>query len=438
MKKKGVAFALLLMLGTFFMPLSAAFAATDGFNLSSVTANWYGTDASRLKAPIQAPQGSSYQYDYDYTYGDEASLTYALPWSFNFYGQAYSQINVDTNGNVWFGSSGPANSFNLASTGRGPVIAAWNNDLSSNFYGGVFIQHKTSPERVVIEWQTETYTDEGFNRMNNFETVLYQSGEIHIDYKMFSPSGTADFGSGISKGDGTNYLSITSNYGSVPAFQYGRSFSMKVIPWQLQTKVNNVGGTLKVGTGTPQSSTNGTVFSTYSTTLNVPVAITANIGYAISKVTVNGATQTPIPASPVTYQMGLAAYPGNTAQNVSVSFISKPLVPVSTTVGPGGQVSPAGLLNKQYGSNVQYTFTPNTGNSVVSIRGMPNGATCNGGSCTAGPWALNTPVVLAFTVTSTSLNITGYFLGVIANACRGSADCPYWHRSHPDRYSHYL
>jgi hypothetical protein len=217
MKKSGIVVTILQMLAVLFMCCPGAFAATDGYyQLSEVSNGWEVTDASRLKATSA---------DYDYTYGDEASLIYRLPWTaFSFYGQAYNGINVDTNGNIWFvqldasgnvtsGPTGSAHSFDLPSVkvnptalSRGPVIAAWNNDLSSYYYGGVFVQHKTSPERVVIEWQTETYTDEGYNRINDFEVVLFSNGIIRMNYQTFNPTTQVDYGSGISKGDGTHYL----------------------------------------------------------------------------------------------------------------------------------------------------------------------------------------------------------------------------------------
>ncbi len=143
MKKTGIALTILFLLGTLLITRSGALAATDGTHqLSQVAYVWDGTDASPTNTPTA---------DYDYTYGDESSVTYTLPWPISFYGKSYDRITVDTNGNVWFVATGSANSFDLANTGRGPVIAVWNNDLSSSYYGGVFIQHKTNPERVVIE-----------------------------------------------------------------------------------------------------------------------------------------------------------------------------------------------------------------------------------------------------------------------------------------------
>lgn len=199
------------------MLLPSAFAATDGaYNLTPTTYAWDGTDADRLKAPTS---------DYNYSYGDESSVTYTLPWPFTYYGQSYDHITADTNGNIWFTSTGSAHSVNLGNTGRGPVISIWNNDLSSYYYGGVYVQRKSNPDRVLIEWQTETYTDEGAHRLNNFEGVLFQDGTIRFDYRSFNPSTLKDFGSGISKGDGTSFISLTENYGS-PFTLAGQSFSI--------------------------------------------------------------------------------------------------------------------------------------------------------------------------------------------------------------------
>lgn len=200
-----------------------AIAATDGFyQLSAAsTASWDGTDANLLKE-VSA--------DYDYLFGDDEYLTYTLPasWQFRFYGQTYSQITVDTNGNIWFDSARSAHSFNLANAGLGRVIAAWNDDLSSLNNGGVFIQHLTSPERVVIEWQTETLTDEGTYLSNNFEVVLFEDSAIRFDYKPSTAASSRDFGTGISRDDdplpNTHYLSVTDTYGSPTTYATARSF----------------------------------------------------------------------------------------------------------------------------------------------------------------------------------------------------------------------
>lgn len=217
MKKIVMLISNLLFAVALLMPFSKAFADTDGFyDLFETTYTWDGTDADRTKATSA---------DYDYSYGDEEILTYHLPWGFNYYGQSYSSINIDTNGNIWFTNSSPASSFNLQNTSKGPVIAAWNSDLSSQYYGGAFVQHKTNPERVVIEWQAETYAEEGSYLTNNFEVVLSQTGAIQFNYKSFSPDQTDDSGSGISEGNNSNYSAIVTAYTMT-----NRSFITSAIP----------------------------------------------------------------------------------------------------------------------------------------------------------------------------------------------------------------
>lgn len=143
MKKTGIMLTMLFVLAALLSNVSGVAAADGYYQLTEAsTASWDGTNASSLK-PVSS--------DYTFAYGDEESVTYNLPWNMTFYGQSYSSITADTNGNVWFTATDAAYSFNLATTGRGPVIAAWNSDLSSNFHGGVFIQRKTNPERIVIE-----------------------------------------------------------------------------------------------------------------------------------------------------------------------------------------------------------------------------------------------------------------------------------------------
>jgi hypothetical protein len=211
---------IIVLLSGLLMLASSPFAATDGsYTLLQAQTVWDGTSANRQIAQSAA---------YSYSYGDEGSITYQLPWPFTFYGQSYNQITADTNGNIWFSATGSAHSYNLTSTGRGQVIAAWNNDLSSAYYGGVFIQHKSAPERIVVEWQTETYTDEGSYRPNRFEAVLFQNGSIRLDYGTLAPSTSKDYGSGISKGDGTAFISLTSAFGS-PYTLSGRSFGIGAV-----------------------------------------------------------------------------------------------------------------------------------------------------------------------------------------------------------------
>ncbi|KIE42206.1 hypothetical protein [Geobacter anodireducens] len=221
----------LLLAIALLLPISSALATTDGiYQLTeSTSAAWDGTDANRLKTITS---------DYDFVYGDDEYLTYTLPWpSFTFYRQPYTQITVDTNGNIWFGAARSGRGFNLASAGFGPVIATWNDDLSSLYDGGVFIQHKTSPERVIVEWQTETYSDEGNGLLSSFTVTLYQDGKIRFGYGTFAAASATDAGSGISQDDGSHYLSVSTVIGSIPSLA-GRYFYFNDVSQPLTFSLN--------------------------------------------------------------------------------------------------------------------------------------------------------------------------------------------------------
>lgn len=191
-----------------------ATASSDGHYSATElsTYAWEGTAADRTATRTPG--------SYDYRYGDEQIVAFSLPWQFTFYGQPYSQISADTNGNIWFTNSTPAHSFSLANTGRGSVISAWNNDLNSTFIGGVFVQRKTctttqpAKDCVVVQWQTETYDDTGYGKVNNFEAILFASGDIRLDYNKFDQSTNKDFGSGVSNGS-TSSVNLTTASGGV-------------------------------------------------------------------------------------------------------------------------------------------------------------------------------------------------------------------------------
>lgn len=56
---------------------SNAIAATDGtYNMFQVQSAWDGADASRTASTTD---------NYDYSYDDEGSVSFALPWTFSFY-----------------------------------------------------------------------------------------------------------------------------------------------------------------------------------------------------------------------------------------------------------------------------------------------------------------------------------------------------------------
>jgi len=372
----------LYMMALFFLILIAAFpayATTDGtYSLNkNLTASWDGTTASRLNSATA---------DYDYTYGDESAVTYMLPWQFTFYGQSYSQITADTNGNVWFGTTGSANSFNLASNGKGPVIAAWNNDLSSYFTGGVFVQHKTNPERVVIEWQTETYSDEGSALPNDFEVVLFPNGDIRLDYNSFTAANIMDYGSGISSNDNIHYLSLTTAF--LPVYQLaGGSYTFStqgvaigVPDAPTGAKVISGNGQATVSFNAPASNGGGTI-TVYTVTAS-PGGQTAT--GSSSPITVTGLINGTAYTFAVTATNSLGTGPASSTQGVVIGFPGAPTGVMAIAGNVQATVSFNAPASNGGGTINAYTVTTNPGgktatgsSSPIIVTGLSNGTVYN-------------------------------------------------------------
>ncbi|MDD2735858.1 MAG: cytochrome c3 family protein [Desulfuromonadaceae bacterium] len=141
--------------------------------------------------------------------------------------------------------------------------------------------------------------------------------------------------------------------------------------WSLTTWVTSAGGALTVRDGAPQTSLNGMVFKSYTTSQPFTVTVNANTGYTINKVIYNGVTETP----------GQSSYTvqGPTAQSVQVSFAAQRLA-VTAVADAGGTVTPTSLGTIYYGSKLtsvrKFTFTPELAvASVAGIAGVPAGAT---------------------------------------------------------------
>jgi hypothetical protein len=395
MRKTGMVELYLLLLLALFIPWSGAFAATDGYyQLSEVSQpSWDGTDADRTETPTA---------DYNYVYGNESSVSYTLPWSFTFYGHSYSAITPDTNGNIWFNSTGSANSFNLASTGRGPVIAAWNNDLSSYFNVGVFIQHKTNPERVVIEWQTETYTEEGFALLNNFEVVIFQNGSIRTDYGTFNTSDGIDFGSGISQGNGSTSLSLTANYGN--AFTLGgRSFLFSSgQKLYVASLTENFAATIVGTTSQPQSltvtngGTNNLLVNSINLSVNSSLFSIVNGGDGCSGNTLAPsqscavqAVFAPTAVGPQSATLSVSSNdPTNPLLNITLTgnglnptlTVTKADIGTGTVTSSPGGISCGTTCTGQFttGSSITLTATPDTGSLFTGWSGACSGmSSCN-------------------------------------------------------------
>lgn len=115
------------------------------------------------------------------------SHAYGIPFNFNFYGTAYSNVAVGSNGSVYFQDTylGLGNVAIPGSNGYGVdrFIAVLWDDQNPSVAGNIYWQvlGSGSTERLVVQWNgVPRY---GFSDGQTYEAVLYaQSGDIYAYY----------------------------------------------------------------------------------------------------------------------------------------------------------------------------------------------------------------------------------------------------------------
>jgi len=119
-----------------------------------------------------------------------------LPFIFSFYGDAYDQISINTNGWVALGETELLSFRNYPIPGAGgpsPMIAAFWDDMKTTSSGDVFYKEffTESGNFVVIEWSDMRTEDN--NSEEDFQVILYEGndtptgdGEIKVQYKEFN------------------------------------------------------------------------------------------------------------------------------------------------------------------------------------------------------------------------------------------------------------
>ena len=124
--------------------------------------------------------------------------TINLPFSFNFYGDSYSQVTISTNGWIVFGDTDTRSFRNYTIPGPGgpsPMVAVFWDDMKTTSSGDVFYasydENNDGLDDLIIEWSDmRTYDN---NSEEDFQIILYQGnnsetgdGEMKIQYKEFN------------------------------------------------------------------------------------------------------------------------------------------------------------------------------------------------------------------------------------------------------------
>ena len=135
---------------------------------------------------------------------DDECWSYALPFTFSFYGRDYNSVYVCSNGFLDFASSYPdpwSTTQELIDNVR--IAPLWD-DLVTDGAPGQDVYITEASGYVIIRWLGESYFDAA---PVNFEVVLYQNGDIRFNY------GAGNDGLwpviGISSGNGSDYVVST-------------------------------------------------------------------------------------------------------------------------------------------------------------------------------------------------------------------------------------
>jgi hypothetical protein len=144
--------------------------------------------------------------------------------------------------------------------------------------------------------------------------------------------------------------------------------------WFLNTWVKSGGGVISVDGGASQTVAKGSVFTSHSNTDTAhTVTVSANSGFTISKLEKSsGASCT---GDSITQTCTVQGPPD---QNIYATFLPAKLS-IAATAGAGGSVNIASFNDIYYGTSLsgvrKFYFTPQPGYSVISVTGVPAGAT---------------------------------------------------------------
>ena len=132
---------------------------------------------------------------------DDTFFIYNLPFAFNYFGTAYNQAYITTNGLIMFGSGTSSYTDSLASLGGFKAIApAWNDwILQANI--GKDIRIGFGANDMKVRFDVARYGNTSLT--SQFEAVLNSNGAITFNYGAANTSFAGDVTIGISNGLGT-------------------------------------------------------------------------------------------------------------------------------------------------------------------------------------------------------------------------------------------
>jgi hypothetical protein len=136
--------------------------------------------------------------------GDDASRSVTLPFAFPFFGRSYTEVFVNSDGNLTFGEADSASvARNVGRlVGGPPRIAPLLADFDPSSGGSVAT--RTEGDRFLVSWTAVPQFDK--TDRNTFQVALYADGRIEFLYGAELSTSIDEGAAGIAPGAGTNGL----------------------------------------------------------------------------------------------------------------------------------------------------------------------------------------------------------------------------------------
>ena len=117
---------------------------------------------------------------------DDSSAVANIGFNFDFYGQSFNTVNVNSNGTLNFDNAfSSLGNVCLPSAGAGRMISVFWDDLNPSIAnnGGVFVQTLGTPgnQRFVVQFETSHYAGDA-NDLIRVQAVLHEAGNIDVCY----------------------------------------------------------------------------------------------------------------------------------------------------------------------------------------------------------------------------------------------------------------
>ncbi|MCD0466052.1 S8 family serine peptidase [Flavobacterium sp. ENC] len=159
-----------------------------------------------------------------------------LPWSFNFYGKEYTDINVGTTGLLTFDTPDASAAMNdmiptdLFKTLIAPYWTFGAFDTTTYPADEVGVFYYSDAEKMIISWEYFSNFFGGLGDPTSAEVIFYKNGTMKFQYKV---NGTSDLTTnltaiGLQNGDHSDFVAI-SNYANV---NHGKGLAYVINPAQ--------------------------------------------------------------------------------------------------------------------------------------------------------------------------------------------------------------